>query len=64
MKSNNLRVRRAIANKTQQQVADSVGCARQTVANIESGKYEPNTALALRIAKFLKCSLTDIFKID
>ena len=46
---NNIRVERAIARMTQQQLAEQVGVSRQTIVAIEAGKYVPSTVLALKI---------------
>lgn len=48
---------------TQQNLADLVGCSRQTIHSIESGKFVPSVELALRIAKVLSCRVEDIFEI-
>lgn len=58
---NELRMRRAMANLTQEQVADAVGVTRQTIIAIEKGNYAPSVLLALRLASFLGCSVEDLF---
>lgn len=35
---------------TQQELADRIGCTRQTVIMLEQGRYVPSLALALKIA--------------
>lgn len=40
---------RRTAGMTQQQLADAAGCQRATIANLESGKYNPSLQLAMRI---------------
>lgn len=59
---NNLR--RCRFNKdetTQQALAEAVGVTRQTIFSIEKGKFIPSTLLALKIAKFFKKSVEEIF---
>ncbi len=46
---------------SQQQLAELVKVQRQAIYDMESGKYMPNTALALRLAKRLGCRVEDIF---
>ena len=46
---------------TQSQLADQVGVKRQAIYDIESGKYAPNTAVALRLAKVFDCRVEDLF---
>ena len=46
---------------TQSQLAEWVGVKRQAIYDIESGRYLPNTALALKLARILGCSVEDLF---
>ena len=46
---------------TQQQLADRVGCTRQTIIMLEQGRYVPSLALALRMAQAFNTSVEDIF---
>lgn len=55
---------RSQAGVTQQQLADSVGVTRQTVIAIEKGNYTPSVLLAIKIAKFFKKSVEEIFAYD
>ena len=47
---------------TQSQLADMLGIKRQAVYDIESGRYLPNTLIALRLAKILDVAVEDIFQ--
>jgi putative transcriptional regulator len=58
---NKLRVYRAIADLTQEDLAEKIGVSRQTVIAIESDKYLPSLGLAFRIAKLFKVKIEDIF---
>jgi len=59
---NNLRRYRFDNNEmSQQDLADAVGVTRQTIFSIEKGKFVPSTLLALKIARFFKKSVEDIF---
>ncbi|MFW6125804.1 MAG: helix-turn-helix transcriptional regulator [Chloroflexota bacterium] len=45
---------------TQQELADRVGCSRQTIIALEAGKYVPSLALALRIARAFGVTIEDV----
>lgn len=49
---------------TQQQLADKVGCSRQTIHSIESGKFVPSVELALKIALALNSKVEDLFQLQ
>lgn len=49
------------ADKTQEDLAEAIGVTRQTVIAIEKGNYAPSILLALKIARFFKVSVEDIF---
>ncbi|GBC59490.1 XRE family transcriptional regulator [Desulfonema ishimotonii] len=46
---------------TQTQLAGRVGLKRQAIYDIEKGRYLPNTAVALKLARHLGCRVEDIF---
>lgn len=46
---------------TQEALAEEIGVTRQTIIAIEKGNYTPSVTLALKIAKFFKRSLEEIF---
>lgn len=61
---NNLRqIRRGNTEFSQQQLADIVGCTRQTIIALEQNKYNPSLFLALKLSKALKLQVEDIFMI-
>jgi len=61
---NNIRVKRAIKNITQDDLADQVAVSRQTINSIESNKYVPSTVLALKIARVFGKPVEDIFTLE
>ena len=61
---NNIRVERAIVKISQQQLADAIGVSRQTINAIESQKYVPSTVLSLKIARFFKRPVEEVFKLE
>ena len=49
---------------TQQELADRVGCTRQTIVMLEQERYVPSLALALRIGNVFAMPVEDIFKLE
>ena len=54
---------RTKSNITQEALAEALGVTRQTIIAIEKGNYTPSVILALKIAKFFKKAVEDIFQI-
>ena len=48
---------------TQQELADRIGCSRQTVIMLEQGRYVPSLALALKIAQVFERAVEEIFSL-
>lgn len=46
---------------TQEELAQAVGVTRQTIISIEKGRFVPSTLLALKLARFFKKPVEDIF---
>ncbi|HAV26288.1 MAG: putative transcriptional regulator [Bacteroidia bacterium] len=61
---NNVKIHRAIAGYTQQDLAEKIGVSRQTINAIESGKYVPSTVLSLKIARVFEKSMEDLFSLE
>ncbi|HMN33684.1 MAG: helix-turn-helix transcriptional regulator [Chitinophagaceae bacterium] len=61
---NTIKVQRAIANLTQEELAKKVSVSRQTINAMEANKYVPSTVLALKIAKIFKKSVEEIFILE
>ncbi|MBS7788290.1 helix-turn-helix transcriptional regulator [Flavobacterium sp. CYK-55] len=61
---NNIRVERAIANITQEELAAFVGCSRQTINAMEKNNYVPSTVLSMKIARHFAKSVEDIFILE
>ncbi len=59
---NNIRRLRFDHNEmTQQALAKKVGASRQTINNVESGKYYPSLELAFLIAEALGSNIEEVF---
>lgn len=61
---NRIKVERAEANMTQQQLAEAIGVSRQSINAIETGKFIPSTIVALKIAHLFGKHVDDIFQLD
>jgi putative transcriptional regulator len=61
---NDLKVRRAKADVTQGELAESVDVSRQTINAIERGRYDPSLELAFALAEYFDCAIEDIFTPD
>lgn len=46
---------------TQEQLAQRVGCTRQTIIALEAGKYTPSLALAFKLARAFDCTVESVF---
>ncbi len=49
---------------TQAELAEKVGCTRQTIGLIEADKFNPSLKLCIAIAKVLNKTLNDLFWIE
>lgn len=58
---NDLKVWRAKEDLTQEELANEVGVARQTINSIERGRYDPSLELAFELAHRFDCRIEDIF---
>ncbi len=60
----NLKAVRKSRGLSQSELAERVGVKRQAVYDMETGRYMPNTHLALRLARELSCGVEDLFALD
>lgn len=49
---------------TQQALAETVGCSRQTIVLLEQGRYVPSLALAMRIARVFARPVDQVFMLQ
>lgn len=60
--TNNIRTLRFFANEmTQLELAERIGASRQTILNIEAGKYTPSLDMAFRIADAFGVAIGEVF---
>ena len=64
MKNKRMKSARSECDLTQEQLADKVGVARQTIGLIEAGNYNPSISLCIEICKALNKTLDDLFWVE
>ena len=58
---NNLKELRMQGKVSQSALADALSVSRQTINSIENGKFDPSLTLAMKLTRFFKVSLDEIF---
>lgn len=61
--SNRINVLRAEYRLSQSDLAEAIGVSRKTISTIEIGRFVPSTIIALKIARYFKVPLEDIFSL-
>ncbi|WP_246583124.1 helix-turn-helix transcriptional regulator [Clostridium simiarum] len=61
---NRIKEYRAKHNMSQEELASLVGVRRETIGNLEKGRYNPSLVLAWNIAKVFGVSIEEIFTIE
>ncbi len=60
---NRIRVFRAEHRMSQEELADAIGVSRKTISTVESGRFIPSTVIALRIARYFKVPVEEVFSL-
>ncbi len=58
---NRIRVFRAEHRLSQAELADSIGVSRKTISTIEVGRFVPSTIIALKIARYFRVPVEEVF---
>ncbi|MCH1525849.1 MAG: helix-turn-helix transcriptional regulator [SAR86 cluster bacterium] len=58
---NKLKELRMQGKVSQSALADALSVSRQTINSIENGKFDPSLTLAMKLTRFFKVSLDEIF---
>lgn len=61
---NRIKEYRARHNMKQEELAKLVGVRRETIGNLEKGRYNPSLVLAWRIAQVFSVPIEEIFIIE
>ena len=64
MIKNRIREYRARFNIKQEELALKVGVRRETIGNLEKGKYNPSLVLVWNIAKVFGVTIEDVFTVE
>lgn len=64
MIKNRIKEYRARFDMRQEELADKVGVRRETISNLEKGKYNPSLVLAWNISKVFNVPIEEIFTVE
>lgn len=64
MIQNRMKEFRAKYNMKQEDLAKLVGVRRETIGNLENGRYNPSLVLAWNIAKIFGVAIEEIFTVE
>ncbi len=61
---NRIKEYRARRNMKQEELAQLVGVRRETIGNLEKGRYNPSLVLAWNVAKVFEVPIEEIFTVE
>lgn len=64
MIKNRIKEYRAKYNMKQEDLAQKTGVRRETIGNLEKGRYNPSLVLAWNIAKVFQVTIEEIFTVE
>lgn len=64
MINNRMKEHRARLGLNQEELARLVGVRRETISNLEKGRYNPSLVLAWNIAKVFGVAIEEVFTIE
>lgn len=62
--TNKIKELRKAQGYRQEDLAEALGVSRQTIIAIENNKYNPTLELAMKLARYLKTTVEDLFTIE
>lgn len=62
--TNKIKELRKAQGYRQEDLAEALGVSRQTIIAIENNKYNPTLELAMKMARYLKTTVEDLFIIE
>jgi len=61
--TNCIKVFRAKFNISQRELAEEIGVTRKTINTIETCRFVPSTILSMKIAKYFKTTVEEVFEL-
>ena len=61
---NTIKVERAKLGISQTELAENVSVSKQTIHSIETGRFVPSTVLAMKMARFFKIRVEELFELE
>lgn len=49
---------------TQEELASAIGVSRQTIIAMEKGNYEPSLGLALKLSRYFRVPVEELFMLE
>ena len=62
--NSNLKAYRKMHNLNQDQLAEAIGAHPKSISRIERGERNVSLELALRLSRYLQCTVEDLFQIE
>lgn len=62
--STKIKLYREARNITQRELAEAMNVRRETIVNLENGKYNPSLLLGMQIAEYFDVHVEDIFHLE
>jgi putative transcriptional regulator len=61
---NMVKLHRVMHDKTQEELAQSIGVSRQTIHAIERNKFVPSVQTALKLADYFNLKVEELFQLE
>ena len=61
---NMVKLHRVMHDKTQEELAQSIGVSRQTIHAIERNKFVPSIQTALKLADYFNVKVEELFQLE
>lgn len=62
--TNRIKELRKLKGYRQEDLAEAVGVSRQTIIAVENNKYNPTLELAMKLSRYLKTSVEELFILE
>lgn len=62
--TNRIKELRKLKGYRQEDLAEALGVSRQTIIAVENNKYNPTLELAMKLSRYLKTSVEELFILE